>query len=64
MQKLKAGKIEKIKQRLVCVTPVEIYIQNKTGRYILFELKENLDGIKPKILIKIKKLKRKLKRRK
>jgi hypothetical protein len=63
IQKLKTGKIEKIKQRLVYTTPVEILIQNKTRRNILLEFEESLDGVRPKILVKIRDLKRKLKRK-
>jgi hypothetical protein len=63
LQKLKRGKIEKIKQRLLCTTPTEIYVQNKTRRHMLFEIEESLDGVKPKIMIRIKQLKRKLKRK-
>ena len=62
MQKLKTGKMEKIKQKLLCTTPTEIYIQNKMRRHILLDVEESLDGVKPKIIIRIKQLRRKIKR--
>jgi len=64
MQKLKPGKIEKIKQKMICTTHIAISVKNQTKRYIYYDVEEIIDGVKPKIMIKIKQLKRKMKRRK
>jgi len=64
MQKLQPNKIEKIKQKLICVTPLDISIQNDTKHEIQYECEETTDGVKPKLLIKIRRLKKKLRRKK
>jgi len=45
----------KIKQKLITVTPLDITLQNETGNNIILECEETQDGVKPKLLIKIKK---------
>lgn len=62
MQKLKPSKMEKIKQKLITVTPLDILILNDTKHEIQYECEETVDGMKPKILIKIRGFKKKLKR--
>ena len=60
MQKLKMGKEEKIRQKLITVTPLDIVLQNGTRHEIHYEVAETLDGIRPRILIKIRRLKKSL----
>ena len=62
MQKLKPNKIEKIKQKLIAVTPLDISIQNDSKHEIHYECEETVDGLKPRILIKIKRLRKRFKR--
>jgi len=64
MQKLKPSKIEKIKQKLITVTPLGISMQNDTKHEIQYECEETIDGVKPKILIRIRRIRKKLKRNK
>ena len=60
MQRLKPRKIEKIKQKLVCTIPLNVSIQNNTKSEIAFECEETVDGVRPKMLIKIRRVKRKI----
>ena len=60
MQKLKMGKERKIEQKLITVTPLNIVVQNGTRHEIHYEVAETLDGIRPRILIKIRRLKKSL----
>jgi len=56
--KIKHNQIEKIKQRLITVTPLDLAIENRTKNTIHFECIEVLDGVKPKLLVVIKKIKK------
>jgi len=55
-EKIKPKTLSKIKQKLIAVHPIEISIVNETRHNIYYECEENVDGVKPKLYIKIKRL--------
>jgi len=64
MQKLEPKAFERIKQKLITSLPLDISIVNDTEHEVYYECEEVPDGVRPKILIKIKQLKKMLKKRK
>ena len=56
MQRLKAGKTFHIKQKLISVLNKKIAITNATKNDFILELEENIDGVKPSLTIKIKRI--------
>jgi hypothetical protein len=64
VQKLEPKALERIKQKLITSLPLDISIVNESEHEVYYECEEVPDGVRPKILIKIKKLKKMLKRRK
>jgi hypothetical protein len=64
MQKLEPKALERIKQKLITSLPLDISIVNESEHEVYYECEEVPDGVRPKILIKIKKLKKILKKRK
>jgi len=64
MQKLEPKAFERIKQKLITSLPLDISIVNDTEHEVYYECEEIPDGVRPKILIKIKQLKKMLKKRK
>jgi hypothetical protein len=64
VQKLEPKALERIKQKLITSLPLDISIVNESEHEVYYECEEVPDGVRPKILIKIKKLKKMLKKRK
>jgi hypothetical protein len=64
VQKLEPKALERIKQKLITSLPLDISIVNESEHEVYYECEEVPDGVRPKILIKIKKLKKILKKRK
>jgi hypothetical protein len=64
MQRLEPKALERIKQKLITSLPLDISIVNESEHEVYYECEEVPDGVRPKILIKIKQLKKILKKRK
>jgi hypothetical protein len=64
MQKLEPNSVGKVKQKLISAIPLEISISNETEYEIHYDCEEVPNGVRPKVLIKIKQLKKVLKGRK
>jgi hypothetical protein len=62
VQKLEPKALERIKQKLITSLPLDISIVNESEHEVYYECEEVPDGVRPKILIKIKKLKKMLKK--
>jgi len=56
MQKLKAGKTFHIRQKLISAVNKKIVMTNTTKHDVMFELEENVDGVKPSLAIKIRRI--------
>jgi hypothetical protein len=63
VQKLKPKSLGKIKQKLITSHPLDISIANESKHEIFYECEEIPDGVRPKLLIKIKQLKKILKKK-
>lgn len=63
MQHLKPKKVCSIKQKLICATRLEILLKNDSLHTVEYEVEEVVDGVKPKLLIKIRRLKKKFRRK-
>lgn len=56
MQKLKAGKTFHIRQKLISAVNKKIVMANATKHDFIFEFEENVDGVKPSLTIKIRRI--------
>ena len=56
MQKLKAGKTFRIRQKLMGAVNKKIVMANATKHDVILELEENVDGVKPSLTITIKRI--------
>lgn|GEM_PF-3344661 len=56
MQKLEAGKTFHIRQKLIGAFTPMIVMSNATKHDVMFELEENVDGVKPSLAIKIRRI--------
>jgi hypothetical protein len=56
LAKLSSGKLHVLHRKLTMVTGDVISLRNNTKSAIIYEVVESLDGTKPSITIKIKKL--------
>lgn len=56
MEKLSAGKIARIRRKLQMTIPQEVLVKDDTDSDIIFDVKENLDGSKPSLIIEIKRI--------
>lgn len=56
MERLRAGKVARVRRKLQLSIPDEVLVKNDTDVDILLEEKENLDGSKPSLIIEIRKI--------